>query len=264
VERFSKADEKYLGEKERIDLRYNVRADRPYGLVIVCRQSLLPTYLLYQTYAFMGNDAGHWMAEIERKKLRSSSNDAEKLIGGIEASIRQNDGCWKSIGMVNEHGPLATDTHLLPITGAHDSIVDIRLEFTKGSWRIDYTAMAEISVPVTPIRIHPSTVLKEGKEDSRAMAALLDSSRVLITMPGDWYTLKYRLPENGTGYELFLESRGYYLEWIRKEWIAEENPFRLAEMLLAPGNALKRLAPEFKRVEPQMEDCFWRSRYAKP
>jgi len=63
---------------------------------------------------------------------------------------------------------------------------------------------------------------------------------------------------------LFLESRGYYLEWIRKEWIAEENPAFLAQMFLNPEAALRRLAPQFKEVEAKMENYFCRSRYAKP
>ncbi len=107
-------------------------------------------------------------------------------------------------------------------------------------------------------------VEKDGQEDAGVLTALLDSTQSLISFPGDRYTLHYALPDSGQSVELFLESRGYYLEWVRKEWIAEENPFSLAEMFLTPGAAMKRLAPEFKRVEPGMEDCFWRSRYAKP
>ncbi len=46
----------------------------------------------------------------------------------------------------------------------------------------------------------------------------------IVTLPGDAYQLAYRLPEHPERYELFLESRGYYLEWMRREWMADESP----------------------------------------
>ena len=263
-ERFSRADEGYLAAKETVDVRFRIHRGRAYGLVIGCRQSLLPTYLLYQAYAYMGHDAGHWLAEIERKNLREQRGSVEESIGGIEAIVQQADGQWQSAGEVNEHGPLAVDVHLLPLPQLSDTTVNIQLRMTKGAWRTDYVALAELSKPVLPIRVHPYSVLKEGKEDPEAYAKLLDSTQHLITFPGDAYALRYALSADSSNYELFLESCGYYLEWIRKEWIEEQNPFLLAQMFLDPENALKRLAPQFKRVEPSMEDCFWRSRYAKP
>ncbi len=263
-ERFSLADENDLATKETVDLQFPTNSGQSYGFVIGCRQSLLPTYLLYQTYAYMGNNAGYWLAEIERNKLHEQPGSIEDLIGGIEIAIQQADGEWQPLGTVNEHGPLASDVHLLPLPQLSGTTANIRMRMTKGTWRIDYVALAEISQPLQPIRIHPSLVLKENEEDPEALAALLDSAKTLVTFPGDSYSLKYTLPSETANYELFLESRGYYLEWIRKEWIEEENPILLGEMFISPQSALRRLAPQFKQVEPQMEECFWRSRYAKP
>ena len=42
-------------------------------------------------------------------------------------------------------------------------------------------------------------------------------------MPGDSYELAYDLPA-GDNFELFLDSRGYYLEWMREQWLRDENP----------------------------------------
>jgi hypothetical protein len=82
----------------------------------------------------------------------------------------------------------------------------------------------------------------------------------LVTLPGDEYTFTFKLPAGDS--ELFLDTRGYYLEWLRREWMAEENPVRAAMMFAAPRLALRLLAPEFKRIEPGMEKQFWSSRYA--
>jgi hypothetical protein len=82
-------------------------------------------------------------------------------------------------------------------------------------------------------------------------------------MPGDAYDLDYDIPR-GDDYEVFLDSRGYYLEWMRTEWMHEQNPLAALHMMLDPARALRDLAPAFKRMEPQAEQLFWRSRYAHP
>jgi hypothetical protein len=263
-ERYSRSDPNYLGAREIIELEFSSVPDKQMGLVIGCRQTLLSTYLLYQTFAYMGNDAGYWFAQIERKNIQKHQNSIQKIMGGIEVLIEDSLGDWKVVDQIDEHGPLATDIHLLPIGRIASKSAKIRLRMTKGNWRIDYAALAELSQPVEAIRLPPQLVLKDGLVDRQTRAILRDSTQVLITLPGDNYTLRYQIPDVSCDYELFLQSRGYYLEWIRKEWIEEENPFLLAEMFINPEAALKRLAPDFKRVEGEMENHFWRSRYVKP
>ena len=263
-ERFSLADSSFLSTKEEIELEFDVDPGQSYGLVVGSRQTLMPTYLLYQALAYMGSDAGHWLAELERKKLSVRHSALEQHIGGIEALLPSSGNYWSVAGSIDEHGPLATDIHLISLGEISSRTCKLKLRMTKGAWRIDYVALAELTAPVSPIRIRPYSVRRDGREELEARSLLLDSARVLVTFPGDSYSLHYKLPDAQTHYEFFLESRGYYLEWIRKEWIEEQNPFFLAEMFLAPARALKRLAPEFKRVEAQMEESFWRSKYAKP
>jgi len=83
----------------------------------------------------------------------------------------------------------------------------------------------------------------------------------MLTLPGDEVIFTYRLPEGPERYELFLESRGYYLEWMRKEWLAEESMLRAAALFLDPEDTLRRLAPQFKAEEARLDDLFWKSRY---
>ena len=59
----------------------------------------------------------------------------------------------------------------------------------------------------------------------------------------------------------FLETRGYYLEWMRSEWLAEEDRRMAAGMFLDPAGSLRRLAPAFKAAEPALEASFWGSKY---
>lgn len=263
-ERYSRADSTYLGEKETIDIEFTDIPHQPCGLVIGCRQTLLSTYLLYQTFAYMGNDAGYWFAQIERNTLKQHPNTIQTILGVIEISIKDSLGNWKAVGQIDEYGPLATDIHLVRLGTLSGNTAQVRLKMTKGNWRIDYVALAGLSRTVEAIRLQPCLVLNNGLEDKRAQGMLCDSTLALITLPGDIYTFKYRVPDDTGDYELFLQSRGYYLEWIRKEWVEEENALLLAEIFFNPEAALKRLAPEFKYVEEEMEDYFWRSRYVRP
>jgi hypothetical protein len=63
--------------------------------------------------------------------------------------------------------------------------------------------------------------------------------------------------------ELFLESTGYYYEWMRQEWLPEENAAKAAQFLYAPATALRILAPLFKAREAGMDSVFWRSRVGR-
>src|SRR5690606_12612547 len=113
-----------------------------------------------------------------------------------------------------------------------------------------------------PLRIKPTRIrgtLGEEYAGGRTPATQFP----IVTLPGDRYELAYELPRGGD-YELFLDSRGYYLEWMRAEWLAEENPLAAVRLFADPARMLRDLAPAYKRVEPHMEEIFWRSRYARP
>jgi hypothetical protein len=61
-----------------------------------------------------------------------------------------------------------------------------------------------------------------------------------------------------------MESQGYYLEWMRNEWLGEENSAKVYQMFLNPKQYYKDLAPQFKKVEAKMEETFWSSKYVYP
>jgi hypothetical protein len=84
-----------------------------------------------------------------------------------------------------------------------------------------------------------------------------------VTWPGDAYSLAYELPSDYSQYELFLETQGYYLEWMRPSWLAEKDLRKARTMFTNPAKFLREIAPEYRKVEPQLEEIFWRSRYAK-
>ncbi len=269
IERWSSADSTDLATRETIELEFERPPANPggrLGVVIVSRQSLLPTYILYQGLAFMGSRATEWLAAFERQSAatRSRALGLTARMGGIEVEAYAGSRGWMPVTQLLETGPLASDARVVPIPQGGSGPIRIRLTLTRGMWRIDQVGLVEIGAEVDTVRLRPSQVLRHGAPDAVALARLRSREGQLSTLPGDAYTLVYPLPDSDADYELFLESRGYYLEWMRAEWIAEENPLRAAQLFLDPASALKAMAPEFKQVESDMERVFWSSRYEPP
>jgi hypothetical protein len=253
IERFSLTDGEDLARRETIELQL-APAEGPRGLVIASRQSLASTFLFYQSLAYLGHSAGVTIAALERgdRSIGSALARLQQVLGGIEVAVETASGEWTSAGEVREMGPLATDLVVVPLP--RNATGRVRLRLARGHWRLDYLASARLGPRVEPAVLEPTSV-RDGAGRSIQAGAV-------ITLPGDTYTYTFDVPAGST-HELFLDSRGYYLEWMRQEWLADENPRRAAQLLLDPEQLLRDLAPEFKRQEAQMETLFWGSRYAR-
>ncbi|HUF54552.1 MAG TPA: hypothetical protein VMR52_12385 [Dehalococcoidia bacterium] len=261
-ERWTEADSTDLAARETIDLLFDVGLEAP-ALLVASRQSLLPTYLLYQAFAYLGTSLGQWLATFERADGAAfdATRSVVEALGGIDVLVQGSDGGWDTVTTILETGPLAADVRLVPLP-VSEGPVRVRLSMAKGAWRIDWFALTSIQGRAEPVRIQPSDVFARGRPAADARAKLSNAEDALVTFPGDRYTIMYRLPGDAQDYELFLESQGYYLEWMREEWVAEEDPARAAAFFLDPAGSLRRLAPEFKKVEAQLDSAFWRSKYA--
>jgi len=263
-EYFSAADSMDLAAREEVDIEFQDAPPGRLGVVIACRQTLMTTYLLYQGLAYMGRSAGHWLAELDRKgeKACEMAGGCGRLLGQIDVLAAQGTAGWSVEGSAGETGPIAEQVSLVPLSGDHsrDGVLRLRLRMTKGFWRIDHVGLARLGPRAVPVRLDPMSIVPLGTSEPMRDSSWELEKRPLVLLPGDAYTLNYRLPEDPGRYELFMESRGYYLEWIRNEWLAEENPAMVAQMLSDPEKFLRTMAPGFKRAEPTMEKTFWSSR----
>jgi hypothetical protein len=239
------------------------------GLILGARHTLVSTFLFYQSLAFAGDAAGDALARIERGTVADQPPlfAALRTLGTIDVSVSMDGARWTDAGRLFEAGPLATDPQVIPLAvepGA-DS-VHIRLSLTRGYWRLDYAALARLGRRIEPIILSPVSVTAEGRTvaGASAAAALADTSRVLVTGPGDTYALAFELPATlppaSDRWEVFLESTGWYYEWMREEWRAEQDAGRAAQLLYAPRDAFRALAPMYKSREATNERAFWMSR----
>lgn len=264
VERTSMADSLDLAAKETIHLEFTHVEEGRWGVVIAARQSLMTTFLFYQTLAYMGRSAGDCFAALERGATESVdlARGMHEHLGGIEVWVEDETSSRQHAGRFQEFGPIATDQKVLPLSPTPAGALTVDLELTRGQWRIDWVALARLGDDVEPRRIEPSRVERAGRASDDDLLRLLDPDQFLITLPGDTLMISYAVPP--ASWEIFLETRGYYLEWIREAWLREEDPGRMATMLLNPRSALRELAPQFKTLEPGMEEVFWESRYGRP
>jgi hypothetical protein len=259
-ELFSLADPDNLASKEEIVVTFSVDKDEKVGLVVGKRQTLLTTFLMYQGLAYMGKSATYWMAEFERGMVTRRASIFE-VLGGIEVFSKDTYDQWKLEGVLNETGPIATDFNIIPLANIKHGNVELKLRLNKGLWRIDYLGLVTISEKVVPTLIQPIQVETIAGAETDPLSKLINVNDYLVTYPGDAYRIKYNIPYENA--ELFLDSKGYYLEWIRDEWVIEQNFKKLNLMVSRPMQYLKNIAPAYKRLEPLMEESFWNSKYVK-
>ncbi len=264
-ERYSRSDPHNLISKESVELTFNDVPEGKIGLILGCRQTFMTTYLFYQGLAYLGRSAGYFAARIESgDKLPQRKFDRIKdLLGPIEIFYRDSGGQWIRADEISESGPIASDLHLIKLPGTGSGEVKIKLRMTKGLWRIDYAALGRLGNETDPIIVEPSEVVAKNNPDTAAAPLLKGLQTTLITLPGDVYEIKYRIPDVGDDYDLFLKSRGYYLEWMRESWLEEENHLKAAVFFGFPGLYLRHAGNDFKKVENDLENSFWNSRYVR-
>jgi hypothetical protein len=84
-----------------------------------------------------------------------------------------------------------------------------------------------------------------------------------VNLPGDDVALRFALPAPRGRRAYFLRSRGFYYEWMRTEWLREENVAQAELYLRDPHRALRELATPFRARESQMDAAFEASRFRR-
>jgi hypothetical protein len=264
-ERLSAADSRDLAAREELELSFP-RAPARGGIVIRARQGLLTTFLFYQTLAYMGRSAGDWLAALERggPERAQALLGMGRLLGGIEVAVSEAEGAWRIVGSFDEPGPISGDTQVIPLPlRPHGGPLRVRLRMAKGHWRVDQVALGELGAPERARIFEPAAVERDGRLDDEALRTLRSGGSHLVTLPGDAYRLSFSLPADAERDDLFLESEGYYYEWMRAEWMREEDPAMVELILGRPDEALRRLAPRYKDQEARAEKTFWSSRFGR-
>jgi hypothetical protein len=264
-ERPSLADEKNLRRKEAIYLDFeNVKDANNLGLIIDFRQTLMTTYFIYSAMGYMGDEVGDIFASIESQPgtMEKLKDGIKKELGNIDVySWNELKNSWEPENGFYETGPIARNKQILLLKNtASGSQVKLKLVVNKGLWLIDYLALTNIKEKVSPVEISAASILNKGNIDDEALASIKNPEKYLISMPGSEYKFNFILHDKNQEYELFLYSKGYYLEWMRAHWLKDKDLPKLRQMVENPRKYLKAEAKNYKRYEQIMNEEFWNSK----
>ncbi|MBV6440742.1 MAG: hypothetical protein EPGJADBJ_02414 [Saprospiraceae bacterium] len=268
-EYFSQTDSSELSSKEEIILEFDRIPDKSMGVVINFRQTLLTTFLLYSGISYMGDEAGDYFAKIETSdRVKKLLANPFTRLGGIKLSVWDDRSKeWVLFEELYETGPIAKNLMLAPLPGIKpgNGRLKIKAEMTKGLWRVDYLGLTSLHSKSEVHIVYPDNIEIAGGSNCSIDKVNSDDDNYLVSLPGDEFRFTFSLPEieADNEYELFLSSKGYYLEWIRQQWLEGKNLPKLRKMLLNDEDVWHELATEFKSMEHEMETVFWQSKYSK-
>jgi len=195
------------------------------ALVLHMRNSMLNTVLLYdvmlkeQSFAaldWMGHDLNHLGNRAELGLWYRENM-------GMTVSIWR-DGEFHKVGRIGDQGPIAWSERAFVLDAPRGDSLKVRLTFVADNWRIDQVALA-IDTQRGKVRTIPVAVaksLEEHRPDIPEYLAQPDET-YLITRPGESVQLGFDVGESKQSRTFFLASEGYYMEWMRSEWLAEEH-----------------------------------------
>lgn len=238
-----------LATRTSLVLTYPPPGARELSVVITARNSLMTTFVLYHMLALHGSRAGELIARIERRDpaVLASLARFKLVLGGIDVETRQG-GEWRRAGTIDYTGPIARTTQGVPIrVDDPGAPVEVRLTFARADWRLDAVRLGtRVASDLSADEIRPEAAPEEQ----------------LVTLPGDEHTFRFTVGERDNA-SYFLKSRGWYYEWIRREWLDDEDAEKAAAYLADPAEAMRDLAPAYKAKEARMDEIFERSRFRK-
>jgi hypothetical protein len=208
-----------------IDLEFDMPAsDESLALVLKLRNSLLNTVLLYDIMLDgQGFRALDWMGnDLDRlwPKYKLARWYQEKM--GMRIAIWDR-GRYKNVTSVGDTGPIAWNELAIPLPATKDDKLKVRLSFTADNWRIDQIALATGArtakvrkIPVTEVLSSSGVELPDAQHNLREA-----DETYLVTRPGEYVRLRFDIGNAAKDKDRtwFLAAEGYYIEWMRKDWL---------------------------------------------
>jgi hypothetical protein len=252
-------DEHDLAAPDVLELEFAAAGEGPKALVLRGRNSLVHTYVFYQLLAWLGVRADDWFhrLELEGTNAQSFIDRVVAPLSTIGVEVWGKNG-WEKAGEYREVGPIALDEGGVALPDVGPGPVKVRLTMAQGAWKLDRVALAALGEARAAVPVDVARAERKGASREDVVAKLKGEGERLATYPGEAYRLGFDLPQGP--HQLFLESTGYYYEWVRDSWVGQRDEGKFFDAVLFPKDALKALAPGYKKLEPGIEQAFWQSR----
>ena len=229
------------------------------ALVLRLRNSLLNTVLLYDLMlGTRGARALDWVGkDLERVGPAVALGQWYATRMGLRISVWDGSR-YREVSRISDTGPVAWKDVAAVVPVPQGDSVRLRLAFVADNWRIDRVALAG-AVRRAPAREWDlaRVIGADGTDDTNALASLrIADRRYLQTSPGQRFGAVFQpgaAPAGDSARTFFLVSQGYYIEWIRRAWLAagvDSTPFVPSDAELVA--ALKR----WRTDQPDLERRF--------
>jgi len=199
-------------------------------LLLRYRNTLLSTILFYEVVlGSQGVNAVNWTNKMNTDELYAAQfNFVYRTFSGIKIYENKNGELIKK-GRFADAGPLNWKYSAEEIYLDGSDELNIRLQFIPDNFMIDYIALDysnETENNITFDEIAPYMITSSDGEKKENIAELLKyaDDKYLVTYPGDSYMFEYKIAKkNDCEQTVFIKSKGFYNEWIRGNWLRNNN-----------------------------------------
>ncbi|MFN2315963.1 MAG: hypothetical protein ABR551_03040 [Gemmatimonadales bacterium] len=221
------------------------------AVVLRLRNSLLNTVLLYDVMlGSRGLKSLEWQAT-ELRQIGPALELAQWYSRTMGLRLLEvTDSGTRQVAQLRDTGPIAFKDVALVIAAPRAPTMRLRLEHVVDNWRVDRLAVAPVRRPMVHTLPLASAIDAAGTADTSALAALATADRrYLETHPGQRFTAVWQpgpVPA-GASRTFLLASQGYYIEWMRRDWLAaprDTMPFRPTRETIVSALSLWRSAQD--------------------
>ncbi|MDZ7362983.1 MAG: hypothetical protein ONB46_20025 [candidate division KSB1 bacterium] len=250
-----------------IDIKVNIpRGARRMAVALRLRNTLMNTVLLYDVMLqAQGIAAMDWLGSETSDLLYAwrLSNWYKKHFG---LRIQLFDGRkFEDVARIGDSGPIAWHQTAVELPVPKSEVAQLRFAFLPDNWAIDWIGVSfDGNDDYRAKTVLCSEMVDRNGTSRNDLLALFEKKddRYLITYPGDYYLLKFRAapaPE-GQRRTCFVKSRGFYIEWLRREWLTK-NPGERQRFELN-DQAIKQTAQLWLAKKQRFEQEFFASKIA--
>lgn len=235
------------------------------ALVLRLQNSLLTTVLFYDVMlAELGPAAVDWITR-DLGRIDTAVEVGRWARQQLGLRIEVFDGtAFVPTGWLRDVGPIAPKdvAFVVPVPEGESDTIRVRLRFTADNWRIDQVGVASWQPTVARTVPLARVVGADGVDDPSALAAMaVPDERYLQTRPGQRFFAHFDVgPMPAAGDRTFLlASQGYYVEWLRRGWLAPGSA-SVSEGFQPGPDAVYRAVARWRDVQEEAERSFYASR----
>jgi hypothetical protein len=224
------------------------------------RNSLLNTVLLYDLMlAAPGARSLDWTgATLETVGGATALGRWYVREMGLRVSVRDGDS-WREVARVADTGPIAWRDVAVVVPAGNADTLHVRLSYVTDGWRIDRVSSSVRWRRAEPRTIPVARVMGAdgvAHDDARARLGAADE-RYVQTLPGQRFVAEFDAGAGSATRTMMLGSQGYYVEWVRGDWIraaTASRPFAPSDSTI--GQALAR----WREQRNELETTFFAAR----